>query len=49
MELFKKEVTTVWSFEDRGNWSSHKGNYPGNCSPKVWCQYKVVDTLSQIK
>lgn len=35
MELFKKEVTTVWSFEDRGNWSSHKGDYLGNCSPKV--------------
>lgn len=35
MELFKKEITTIWSFKDRGDWSSHKGDYPGNCSPKV--------------
>lgn len=30
-----KETTTIWSFEDRGNWSTHKGDYSGNCSPKV--------------
>lgn len=30
-----KETTTIWSFEERGNWSTHKGDYLGNCSPKV--------------
>lgn len=29
------EKTTVWSFPNRGNWSTHKGDYPGNWSPYV--------------
>ena len=29
------EKTTVWSFPDRGNWLTHKGDYPGNWSPHV--------------
>ena len=32
---FKLETSTVWSFPDRGNWSTHKGDYPGNWSPYV--------------
>lgn len=32
---FALETTTVWSFKDRGNWASHKGDYPGNWSPYV--------------
>lgn len=29
------EKTIVWSFPDRGNWLTHKGDYPGNWSPHV--------------
>ncbi|MBP2031954.1 DNA modification methylase [Clostridium algifaecis] len=32
---FKMEETTLWSFKNRGNWASHKGDYPGNWSPYV--------------
>ncbi|SKA86414.1 DNA methylase [Clostridium sp. USBA 49] len=34
-EKFKLETTTIWSFKDRGNYSTHKGDYPGNWSPYV--------------
>lgn len=34
-EKFKLEETTIWSFEDRGSWATHKGNYRGNCPPQV--------------
>ena len=29
------ERTTVWSFPDRGNWATHRGNYRGNWSPYI--------------
>mgnify|MGYP001037776179 CR=1 FL=1 len=32
---FKPEITTVWSFPERGKWSTHKGTYRGNFSPQV--------------
>jgi len=32
---YKNEQETVWSFPDRGNWATHKGNYRGNWSPYV--------------
>lgn len=32
---FRMEETTLWSFKNRGNWASHKGDYPGNWSPYV--------------
>lgn len=37
MESTKREFqyTTLWSFKDRGNWATHKGDYPGNWSPYV--------------
>ncbi|UYZ38003.1 DNA methyltransferase [Clostridium beijerinckii] len=35
MENFSQELTSIWSFKDRGNWNNHKGDYPGNCSPRV--------------
>lgn len=35
MNLFNEEYTTIWSFKDRGEWATHKGDYPGNCSPYV--------------
>ncbi len=35
MKSFNEEHTTIWSFKERGNWATHKGDYPGNCSPYV--------------
>ncbi|MDU4660770.1 MAG: DNA methyltransferase [Clostridium butyricum] len=35
MNIFNEELTSIWNFEERGNWLTHKGDYPGNCSPKV--------------
>ena len=32
---FKLEPTTVWSFKNRGKWSTHNGNYRGNWSPYI--------------
>jgi DNA modification methylase len=32
---FRPETTTVWSFPDRGDWATHKGNYRGNWSPYI--------------
>ncbi|MBV1820815.1 TRM11 family SAM-dependent methyltransferase [Clostridium cochlearium] len=32
---YRLEYTTVWDFENRGSWASHKGDYPGNWSPYV--------------
>jgi DNA modification methylase len=32
---FTLEKTTVWSFEHRGNWATHKGNYRGNWAPQI--------------
>lgn len=34
-EIFNLETKTLWSFKQRGNWASHKGDYPGNWSPFV--------------
>ncbi|MEM2924625.1 MAG: DNA methyltransferase [Methanocellales archaeon] len=32
---FKLELTTVWSFPNRGNWATHRGNYRANFSPYI--------------
>jgi len=32
---FSLERTTVWSFENRGKWASHRGNYRGNWAPEI--------------
>lgn len=32
---FTLERTTVWSFPDRGDWATHKGDYRGNWSPYI--------------
>lgn len=32
---YKLEDSTVWSFPNRGNWATHKGNYRGNWSPYI--------------
>lgn len=31
----KLQKTTVWRFPQRGNWSSHKGDYRGNWAPQI--------------
>lgn len=35
MNSFNEESTSIWSFKERGEWATHKGDYPGNCSPYV--------------
>jgi SAM-dependent methyltransferase len=32
---FREEMTTVWSFKQRGNWATHNGRYQGNWSPYI--------------
>ncbi len=32
---FKLQKTTVWSFENRGKWATHQGNYRGNWAPEI--------------
>lgn len=32
---YHPEAWTVWSFEERGDWATHKGNYRGNWSPYI--------------
>jgi len=32
---FNPETTTVWSFPNRGNWATHKGDFRGNFAPQI--------------
>ncbi len=32
---FTLETSTVWSFPDRGEWSTHRGDYRGNWAPQI--------------
>jgi len=32
---FHLEKTSVWSFENRGKWATHRGNYRGNWAPEI--------------
>lgn len=34
-EDYVPESTTVWSFPDRGDWATHRGDYRGNWSPYI--------------
>ena len=34
-ENFEQEMTSVWSFKDRGDWATHNPNYRGNWSPYI--------------
>jgi len=34
-EIFKLETKSIWRFKERGEWGTHKGDYPGNWSPFV--------------
>ncbi len=47
---YKHESFTVWSFPDRGDWSTHDGKYRGNWSPYIpynliWKYTKEGDTV----
>lgn len=32
---YNLQKTTIWSFPNRGNWATHKGDYRGNWSPHI--------------
>ena len=32
---FEQELTTIWSFKERGSWATHNPNYRGNWSPYI--------------
>lgn len=32
---FEQEMTTIWSFKERGDWATHNPNYRGNWSPYI--------------
>jgi len=34
-EEFTLEKTTVWSFENRGKWATHRGDYRANWAPEI--------------
>jgi hypothetical protein len=34
-EDFTLEKTTVWSFENRGKWATHRGDYRANWAPEI--------------
>nr|MDO8079355.1 DNA methyltransferase [Candidatus Freyarchaeota archaeon] len=34
-KIFNSEVTTVWSFPNRGNWATHRGDFRGNFAPEI--------------
>jgi len=34
-EDYRLEAATVWSFPERGDWATHRGNYRGNWSPYI--------------
>ena len=35
IEDFKSEITTLWSFPERGNWATHSSEYRGNFAPQI--------------
>ena len=35
MDNYKLQKTTIWSFPNRGDWATHKGDYRGNWSPHI--------------
>lgn len=34
-ELFEEQITTIWSFPGRGDWATHKGDFPGNWALQI--------------
>lgn len=35
MEKFELEISTVWSFPERGSWATHNPKYRGNFAPQI--------------
>ncbi len=35
LKNFKEELTTVWSFPERGNWATHSSKFRGNFAPQL--------------
>ena len=35
LKNFKEEITTVWSFPERGDWATHNAKYRGNFAPQI--------------
>ncbi|MBU1260597.1 MAG: methyltransferase domain-containing protein [Planctomycetes bacterium] len=43
--VFTPEITTVWSFPERGNWATHKPSYRGNFAPQI--ARNIIEMYSQ--
>lgn len=43
--VFTPEVTTVWSFPERGNWATHNPRYRGNFAPQI--ARNIIEMYSQ--
>lgn len=35
LDSFEQEITTAWSFPERGNWATHNPKYRGNFAPQI--------------
>ncbi len=35
MDNFELEISSVWSFPERGNWATHNPKYRGNFAPQI--------------
>lgn len=35
LKNFKEEITSAWSFPERGNWATHNSKYRGNFAPQI--------------
>ncbi|MBN1538480.1 MAG: hypothetical protein JW908_17220 [Anaerolineales bacterium] len=35
LSSFQQEITTAWSFPERGNWATHNPKYRGNFAPQI--------------
>jgi len=35
LSSFEQEITTAWSFPERGNWATHNPKYRGNFAPQI--------------
>lgn len=35
LDSFEKEITTVWSFPERGDWATHNPKFRGNFAPQI--------------
>ena len=42
---YTPEVTTVWSFPERGDWATHNPNYRGNFAPQI--ARNIIEMYSQ--